>query len=294
MNRAFPVMGLVAAGLFAAGVASCAVAAAKIGINAAVRNKVDMQTAADTTLRPARAREDVHLGDLVASGAQSSLQMLLLDQSVFTVGSNARMRVDRFVYDPNRGTTDIAASVAKGAFRFMSGRLTSDSGREAIRTPVATIGVRGTIVSGAVGQDAVDVLAGEPGIPAFSGGSDNAVLVLLEGPGSGSQGFDMPGLIDVSGPSGTTTLSHGRSAMAFMPGQPVIGPFDLSDKAYRRLQALLAPGPGEGEPGGPDIGSAAAASGDISNVAEFDGRFLSDPQNIEFPFKQCDLIKQCH
>src|SRR5262249_10986330 len=109
-------------------------AGTKVGVNAAIRNKGELQTDADKALRPAVMREDVHLGDLVVSGQQSALQMLLLDQSVFTVGANARMKIDRFVYDPNKGTSDISASIAKGAFRFMSGRLIPGAGHEAIRT----------------------------------------------------------------------------------------------------------------------------------------------------------------
>jgi len=281
MKQALCISGFIFA--VALAYAPAASAATKVGVNAAIRNKVEMQTDADKTLRPAVAREDVHLGDLVVSGQQSALQMLLLDQSVFTVGANARMKIDRFVYDPNKGTTDISASIAKGAFRFMSGRLIPGAGREAIRTPVATIGVRGTIVEGAVGQDAMDIMAGEPGISSFSGDANDAVLILLAGPGTGSRGFDKPGAIDVTGGNTTTDVSHGGNAMLFLPGQPLFGPFKLSDAAYARLTALLNPKPGQGEAGGPDVGSAAIGSGDILDIGNFDGRFSTDPQNIDLP-----------
>lgn len=283
----------LAAALAAAVVPAAFAAATKVGVNAQIRNKVQMQTDADTALRPAVPREAVHLGDLVVSGPQSSLQMLLLDQSVFTVGANARMKIDRFVYDPDKGTTDIATSVAKGAFRFMSGHLVPGAGHEAIRTPVATIGIRGTIVEGAVGQDAVDVMAGEPGVPALTGDPKDAVLILLGGPGTGSQGFDKPGAIDVTGGNTTTTIGHGGNAMLFYPGQPLFGPFKLSDAAYSRLTALLSPKPGAGEAGGPDAGSAAVGSGDILNSGDFDGEFLSDPQNLDLPLGCAEAIKRC-
>ncbi len=274
--------------------ATAAGAATKVGVNAAVRNKVEMQTDADKALRPAVPREDVHLGDLVVSGQQSALQMLLLDKSMFTVGANARVKIDRFVYDPNKGTADISASIAKGAFRFMSGRLIPGAGREAIRTPVATIGVRGTIVEGAVGQDAMDVMAGEPGVPTSSGNADNAVLILLSGPGSSAQGFDKPGAIDVTGGNTTTSIERGGNAMLFLPGQPLFGPFKLSDAAYGRLTALLNPKPGPGEGGGPDVGSATVGSGEILNIGNFDGQFLSDPQNIDLPLNvQCPAGIKC-
>src|SRR5208282_5621141 len=92
-----------------------------IGTNAAVRNSVQTKATSEPALHPAVVRAPVHIGDVAVSGDKSALQILLVDQSVFTVGANARMTIDKFVYDPNRGSSDIAASVAKGAFRFMSG-----------------------------------------------------------------------------------------------------------------------------------------------------------------------------
>jgi hypothetical protein len=292
MKQALCISGFVLAATLAC--VPNASAGTKVGVNAAIRNKVEMQADTDKALHPAVPRADVHLGDLVVSGQQSALQMLLLDQSVFTVGANARMKIDRFVYDPNKGTTDISASIAKGAFRFMSGHLIPGAGREAIRTPVATIGVRGTIVEGAVGQDAMDVMTGEPGIPSFSGDPNDAVLILLAGPGAGSRGFDKPGAIDVTGGNVTTAVDHGGNAMLFLPGQPLFGPFKLSDAAYARLTALLNPKPGQGEAGGPDVGSAAVGSGDILDIGNFDGQFLSDPQTIDLPLKVDCVRGQCH
>jgi hypothetical protein len=248
-----------------------AFAATQVGVNAAVRNQVEMKSDGDAALRPAMVREPVHLGDLVVSGDKSSLQVLMLDHSVFTVGANASLTIDRFVYDPDKGTTDIAASVAKGAFRFMSGRLTGNAGQSAIKTPVAVIGVRGTIVEGVVGAGALDVMSAQPGAPSYTGDPDNVVLVLLDGPGHHGQGFDKPGAIDVSGEGPPIPIEHAGSAILFLPGQPVFGPFDLSDAAYQRLQALLVEPPGEGNPDQPVIdGSVAVQSGDIDNQGTAD------------------------
>ena len=281
MKQTLSVSRLALAAALAAAFVPASFAATKVGVNAAIRNTVEMQTDADKALRPAVPREAVHLGDLVVSGPQSSLQMLLLDQSVFTVGANARMKIDRFVYDPNKGTTDIAASVTKGAFRFLSGQLLPGAGRQAIRTPVATIGVRGTIVEGAVGQDAVDVVTGEPGVPAFTGDPTNAVLILLRGP-SGTQGAEKQGAIDVEGEGATTTVNKPGNALVYFPGRPVIGPFVLSDAAYARFAALLNPTPHAGGGGGPDIGSAGAASGDNSGIGDF-GNIGGDIPSLDLP-----------
>ena len=162
----------------------------QVGVNAAIRNSVQEKQSNDAALRPAVIRAPVHLGDAIVSGDQSALQLLLLDQSVFTVGANARVTVDRFVYDPDRGTSDVAASVAKGAFRFMSGHSLHGFGTRAITTPVATIGVRGTMLEGAVGEEATQALGHQPGAPQCQGDASNATLVALRGPGMGTSGFD--------------------------------------------------------------------------------------------------------
>src|SRR4051812_18054146 len=71
-----------------------------VGINAAIRNQVRIRGAGSGEERPGVLRAQVMLNDEVRTGAQSQLQILLLDRSIFTVGANARVAVDRFAYDP--------------------------------------------------------------------------------------------------------------------------------------------------------------------------------------------------
>ena len=93
-----------------------------VGINAAIRNKVEIRGAATKKVKPAVLRARVFLNDEVQTGTASQLQILLLDRTTFTVGANARVTIDRFVYDPAANSRDVGISVARGAFRFMSGR----------------------------------------------------------------------------------------------------------------------------------------------------------------------------
>ena len=255
-----------------------------IGVNAAIRNSVQMKTTSDPALRPAVLRGPAHLGDLVVSGPQSTLQVLLRDKSVFTVGANARMTLDRFVYDPNRGTSEVAAAVATGAFRFMSGRSLQGAHRTVISTPVASIGVRGTIVEGVAGPQTSDVLAGEAGLPKPSGDTQDATLVVLNGPGKHSQGFDKPGAIDVTANGATVAVEHpGQAVLIWGPNQAPFGPFTLSEAALDRLNALLLPGAGPNPEAGASIASAAVASGEILGTGDLDPAVTYDPAGVEVP-----------
>ncbi len=59
------------------------------------------------------------------------------------VGAKSEVKLDRFVYDPNSGNGKVVMNAGKGVFRFVSGSQNSKSYQ--INTPVATIGVRGTV-----------------------------------------------------------------------------------------------------------------------------------------------------
>ncbi len=228
------------AALSLGGVAIGADSAGTVGINAVVYNNVRLKSAGAPQAHVAVVRERVGLGDEVQTGGRSQLQVLLLDKTTFTVGAGARVTIDRFVYDPNRGTRSMAASVAKGAFRFMSGR-PDRAGTTSIRTPIASIGVRGTIVEGAVGPAAAEIAAGEDAIgPRVRIDPATASLILLRGPGAHTQGRLSPGAIDVT--AGGTTGSISGSGQAFFipgPGQAPVGPFLLSAEASDALAMLL-------------------------------------------------------
>jgi hypothetical protein len=190
-----------------------------VGVNAAVRNQVQIRDAGTSRVHPALLRARVMLNDEVRTGRASQLQILLLDRSTFTVGANARVAVDRFAFDPAANTRATGISVARGAFRFMSGRaLGSPTGRASVRTPVASIGIRGTIFEGVVGPDAAAIAAREPALAALHLVVDPkvATLVILRGPGPGTQGDAHLGAIDVTAGESTVTLDRPGEAV-FVP-----------------------------------------------------------------------------
>lgn len=224
-----------------AAVAALPAAAQTVGVNAVVVNDVRMKTEANPAVHRAAVKERVSLGNDIATGPSSRLQVLLLDRTNFTVGANARLKVDRFVYDPNRSASSVGLSVTRGAFRFMSGKpLHANPGQSQINTPVASIGIRGTIVELAVGADALSVIGHQPGLPTFTADPEAATLVFLRGPGAAAQGGEQQGAIDVT--AGGTTGSISGSGQAFFipgPGQAPVGPFLLSAEASDALAMLL-------------------------------------------------------
>lgn len=118
----------------------------------------------DGAARTLKTGDAVYLNDRVTSDAGGKAQLIFLDRSTLTLNANTDLTLDTYVYDPAAGSGTMAISGAKGAFRFVGGVL-SKKQPVTIKTPVATIGIRGGIVDTNVEQ---------------SGGSTDAVFVYGE------------------------------------------------------------------------------------------------------------------
>ena len=68
--------------------------------------------------------------------------MLFLDKTSMTNGPNSDLTIDEYVYEPTGNTGKIAATLGKGALRFVGGQI-SHNGDAEIRTANAVIGIRG-------------------------------------------------------------------------------------------------------------------------------------------------------
>ncbi|MBS0386528.1 MAG: FecR domain-containing protein, partial [Proteobacteria bacterium] len=115
---------------------------ARIGVAAAVRNQVTASQASQD--RPLVVGAGIFQDETIRTGVNSVAQLLFADQTTLSVGPRSEVRLDRYVYDPHQSVGDVAISLSTGALRFITG--SQDPHSYSIRTPVATIGVRGTIV----------------------------------------------------------------------------------------------------------------------------------------------------
>jgi ferric-dicitrate binding protein FerR (iron transport regulator) len=182
---------LIAAALAAfAAVATDARAAGKIGVAAAVKN--DVQRVVGTGGQPLSVGSDLFTSERIRTGEASAAQILLLDKTTLTVGPRAELTLDRFVYDPSpKSAGRVVLNAVKGAFRFVTGSQTPRN--YTIKTPVGSIGVRGTIVDLYVsdGRTVVTLVSGALSITV------NGVVYNLDKPGT-SYSFGPNGA--VSGP----------------------------------------------------------------------------------------------
>src|SRR5579862_8149820 len=96
--------------------------AQKVGVNSAVNPDATGTPPGGAQRKLVVGQEVVH-NEHVVTGPNGQTQILFLDESAMTVGPNADVTIDEFVYDPNTGTGRLAMSATQGVMRFVGGKL---------------------------------------------------------------------------------------------------------------------------------------------------------------------------
>ncbi len=95
------------------------------------------------------------IGDRMTTGPAGRVQIVLPDQTIFTLGPNSDMEMDEFVYDPASATPNkMLIGMTKGTIRFVTGKVQHSSSEHLkVKLSVITVGVRGTDVEIAESPD---------------------------------------------------------------------------------------------------------------------------------------------
>jgi hypothetical protein len=159
----------------------------RAGVAAAVRGPVQhiSYRTPQGVGRNVTSGDTIQIGDRIVTGPGGGVQILLLDGTTFTVGPNSEVTIDEFVFNPSTGTGRLAANLAKGTMRVISGRLAKQE-QEAIRIklPMATVGVRGTMV--VLSGDANGFFVGLFGIGANNSADRPQSMVFVSTNGNGN------------------------------------------------------------------------------------------------------------
>ena len=103
-------------------------AQAAIGKASSVKPQADGSVAG--TLAPGSS---VHASETVKTGSAGQANLRFNDSSNLSVGPSSNVRLDKFVYDPNKGSGSVAIEASKGAFRFVTG--SQNKGEVKVKTP---------------------------------------------------------------------------------------------------------------------------------------------------------------
>ncbi|GEM_PF-188367 len=148
----------------------------------------------------------IFANDVLKTDSQGRLGLIFRDNTVFTLGPDGEVTVDKFLFDPQADKLGFNVGVAKGAFSFVSGTIAKLK-PEAVNltTTTATIGIRGTYLLGKVNDPRVYVYSNKAGKPVESKGGLVKALFAYEYLG-GDNLFVL--LEDPTGKVGSVELRH--------------------------------------------------------------------------------------
>ena len=153
-----------------------------------------------TENRELKTGDKIYLNETILSGANSGTQILLLDQSTFTVGEDSEVVMDTFIYDPATNDGKIVASVKQGSLKVISGLISKKNPDSlTVEVPEGTLGSRGTEFQTIVSKGKTDT--------------------LLIGPGKNNTLGMRPGKVLVGNKFGSTMLDNPYSVTSMTKGK---------------------------------------------------------------------------
>jgi len=161
------------------------------------------------SVRRLSLNDPLYQGERLETGPDARLHATLRDGGVLMLGADASLTLDRFVLDP--GAAGAELRVLRGAFRMVSGAINKDlGGTLTIRTPIATIGVRGTDFWGLQQNDSL-------------------LMALID-----------DGELSITLPTGTIVLTDPLTLMRFERGQALPTLETLSPEALGQAAQTVA------------------------------------------------------
>jgi len=131
-----------------------------------------------TETRELKPGDKIYLNETIYAGVDSGTQILLLDQSTFTIGEDSEVIMDTFVFDPDTNDGKIVASVKQGSLKVISGLISKNNPDNlTVEVPEGTLGSRGTEFQTIVSKGKTDTLLIGPGKNNTLGMRPGAVLV---------------------------------------------------------------------------------------------------------------------
>jgi uncharacterized membrane protein YgcG len=199
--------------------------------------------------RRAAAADELVSDEALRTDRDSSIALTFIDGSELSVEQQSEVVLSDYVFDSSQAATSGVISLNAGLFHFTSNNAVRDDGL-VLRTPVATIGIRGTQFLVTVADDAtiVDILEGMVEVKPLGGGKP----ILCEGGQS---------ILVASADSDAVCGDLGSfSTAAAPPTQRANAPGNISGRD-RAQQASEGKSPG-GKSGGGSSGGGSSGGGD--------------------------------
>ena len=115
----------------------------RIGVIKNVNGPVSVER--NNALIPLNVGDKLYENDTIVTGRGGSMGLILRDNSVLSVGSNTRLIISKYVFEPAEKKLSMVARIKQGTLTYLTGVM-AKLNPNAVRfeTPVAVCGVRGT------------------------------------------------------------------------------------------------------------------------------------------------------
>jgi len=158
---------------------------------------------------PLTRTDQVFWKDEIETRGLARLEIVFKDKTLLQMGDNSKLTIDEMVYEPNKKGQALF-TLTQGVFRMVSGAINKIKGSSLmIKTPIATIGVRGTDFWGHQDQKSL-------------------TMALLD-----------EGELIITTPNGTVTLTKPQSAVTIEAGKVIGTPFMLSTQEIEQAKQTV-------------------------------------------------------
>ncbi len=130
----------IASGLLLVGLFTLLQSASSRG-QEAIGSATSVKPQAEANARTLAGGSTVYSKELIHTGDAGVADLRFHDNSNLSVGPKSSVRLDKFVYDPNKSSGSVAIEATRGSFRFVTG--SQSKGSYQVKTPYGTLGVRG-------------------------------------------------------------------------------------------------------------------------------------------------------
>jgi hypothetical protein len=114
----------------------------KIGEVVSIKGRVVAESGQDA--RELSTGSPVHEGETIITGENGGVEIKFADGSVMAQGPESSMSLDEYFYDADGGS-NMLFNAGLGVFRLVTGKISEQNPESVeIKTPMATIGIRGT------------------------------------------------------------------------------------------------------------------------------------------------------
>ena len=151
--------------IYVLGSQSSALASDVAGKTILAKGTVESFNVDNNEKRKLKRRSQIFTVDKIVTGDKSKAQFSMNDGGLITLKANTEILITNYNYSPEAGESSATLEVVNGGFRSISGLIKKSGGDYQVKTPVGSIGIRGT-------HFAVEVVGGDTFLAVYSGNID--------------------------------------------------------------------------------------------------------------------------